>query len=652
MDRDGILHSTAVDSADRLEGAQRAHVPSVSVLRPMLSAPAWALVQRRSSWLVGGLIGILALLNYLSTLAPTVLGTDAGRFQAKAYYLGVGHPTGYPTFILLGKLFTFLPVGDVAYRVNLSSAVYGAVAVALFFLFVKRLAGTIGALTASVAFALSHTFWEQTAIAEVYTLNVLFICATFVTLLVWRENRRPIYLVLTAFLIGLAMTNHMTSGLLILTAVVFVSLTDWRCLRDWKLSAKALLAFLLGLTPYLYIPIRSAMHPPYNPYEAVDKGVFGLGTLYFIVTGGQFRRLMWAFGLGELPQRFEMYGGFLAQQYHPVVLLVAAFGLLFAARRQWTASIALMVFFLSHLIYALEYNIWDIYVYFIPTYLVIAVWFAFGVQGILRLAQRLRAPWMRMATTCALTAVLLIVVSSRWQTVYAEVDESDNYRARELLDTIAVLPAGSVIYDTAISGLIQYMKFVEGRGMQVEQRGLTQTNLDTLLDQDLKAGRRVYVLNGQRLLSDDYDVQPEAGLFRVTFLGSGAAEWLKANYEGGSILVDPELTPQRMLDPEGRYPLLPHASTALLLGGCLVPRDEAQAQELWWLYHHADGEEAARILDKYDIRYITLLKQPRTDYCKFGDIRYNRYRSHPELYEVVYESEGIIVYRVKPSTGS
>ncbi|MDQ3856168.1 MAG: DUF2723 domain-containing protein, partial [Chloroflexota bacterium] len=81
-----------------------------------------------SKWIVGLVVGASVFLLYLSTLAPTVLDRDPGRFQARAYVLGIGHPTGYPTYIMLGKLFTYLPVGDVAFRVNLSSAVYGAAA--------------------------------------------------------------------------------------------------------------------------------------------------------------------------------------------------------------------------------------------------------------------------------------------------------------------------------------------------------------------------------------------------------------------------------------------------------------------------------------------------------------------------------------------
>ena len=72
------------------------------------------------------LVGLLAFLVYLRTLAPTVMWYDMGELTTTSYVLGIAHNTGYPLYILLGKLFTFLPFGDAAYRVNLMSAVFAA----------------------------------------------------------------------------------------------------------------------------------------------------------------------------------------------------------------------------------------------------------------------------------------------------------------------------------------------------------------------------------------------------------------------------------------------------------------------------------------------------------------------------------------------
>src|SRR4028118_515772 len=84
--------------------------------------------------LAGSAAGIFVFVLYLRTLAPTVLYyddpgmLDAVMLQMQVAVLGITHPTGYPTYLTLTHLFTYLPVGDVAYRVNLASAAYGALA--------------------------------------------------------------------------------------------------------------------------------------------------------------------------------------------------------------------------------------------------------------------------------------------------------------------------------------------------------------------------------------------------------------------------------------------------------------------------------------------------------------------------------------------
>ena len=90
----------------------------------------------RRGWLAVG-VSIIAFLVYLATLAPGLtnanFGTDGGDLIAAARTLGVPHPSGYPTYTLLAWLFTQLPIGVIAYRVNLLSAVCAYVAIGLFF---------------------------------------------------------------------------------------------------------------------------------------------------------------------------------------------------------------------------------------------------------------------------------------------------------------------------------------------------------------------------------------------------------------------------------------------------------------------------------------------------------------------------------------
>lgn len=143
---------------------------------------------RLSSGIPALAIGLGTFFVYLTTLAPTVAGNDAGRFQIAAPLLGTGHPTGYPTFILLGKLFTHLPFGDVAYRMNLMSAFFGAVAAALFFLVAREIgAQMLPAAGGAFIMAFSATLWSQANVAEVYTLHAAFLLGVLWLMLLWRR---------------------------------------------------------------------------------------------------------------------------------------------------------------------------------------------------------------------------------------------------------------------------------------------------------------------------------------------------------------------------------------------------------------------------------------------------------------------------------
>ena len=257
-----------------------------------------------------------ALLLYLRTLAPTVLYherpelIDAAMLQVHASVLGITHPTGYPTWTMLAHLFTYLPFGDPAYRINLASTVFGATAVFLLFFAGLRLSGRIWAAAAgSLAFAVGSTFWSQAVIAEVYTLNAAFVSLVVLTLLLWRDTRKDRYLLAAAFFMGLSLTNHVTSGLLLPTAALFVCAVDYRKLLDRRLVLKTTGLFLLGLTPYLYLPIRASMKPSRREAEPTSLTEF----LNF-VSGRDFTVLL-RIGAGEIPSRLASFWGYLQEEF-------------------------------------------------------------------------------------------------------------------------------------------------------------------------------------------------------------------------------------------------------------------------------------------------------------------------------------------------
>jgi 4-amino-4-deoxy-L-arabinose transferase-like glycosyltransferase len=431
-------------------------------------------------YLSGAATGLLAFVLYLRTLAPTVLYydlpdlRDSATLQAKAFVLGIPDYTGYPTWVMLGKLFTYLPFGDAAYRVNLSSAVYAALAVALVYAIGAVLTGrAVPAAAGALAFAVGPLFWSQAVVAEVYTLNALFISLVIFVLLLWRRSGRDRWLLVASFLCGLSLTHHLTSGLLVVAGLLFVFLVDRAKLRDLGLLLKGVGLFLLGLLPYAYLPIRASMdylpngwvwgqplireYPPNTPYG-----------FYNLVSGGLWKERMWAFGVEELPGRFALYLHYLygeAGQFGVALLLVAWGGFLYLAFRDRVAAVLLGFLFLGWLFHALEYNIEDIYYYFIPTYLILAVFVAAGFDGLLTAARNLAEgapPWARAAVLAVISVAALAFPLLGVGETYREVDRSGDYHGREIVEAVAEKadPGATILHHRSP---LDFMILAEGR---------------------------------------------------------------------------------------------------------------------------------------------------------------------------------------------
>ena len=165
-------------------------------------------VQRLLTGVYGVCVLGAACALYVKTLAPTVSFFDSGELIAAAATLGVAHPPGYPLYVLLGWLFSHLPLGAAAYRLNLMSACFGALAAlmaySLTYLLLtertrpashdgnpdpERMLQPVFAMIAGLTFAYSLTHWRQSVVAEVYALNAFLCGLILVLLLVWRRSQ-------------------------------------------------------------------------------------------------------------------------------------------------------------------------------------------------------------------------------------------------------------------------------------------------------------------------------------------------------------------------------------------------------------------------------------------------------------------------------
>jgi 4-amino-4-deoxy-L-arabinose transferase-like glycosyltransferase len=408
---------------------------------PGLSRPLAA-----SAYRLGGLVAALgvagfAFVLYLGTLAPTVLYyerpelIDAAMLQIHPYVLGITHPTGYPTWTMLAHFFTYLPFGDPAYRVNLASAVFGAAAVFVLFFAGWLLSRRIWAATAgALAFAVGNIFWSQAVIAEVYTLNALFVAAIVLVLLLWRNTRRDRYLLAAAFLMGLSLTNHVTSGLLLPTATLFVFAIDRRKLLDWRLVLGGAGLFILGLVPYLYLPVRAFMGPPV--YEA-DPSSFA--RFFELIAGREFGVRFGTFGPDEFLSRLVSLWGYLLEEFHPGLLLVAAVGVVVMLLKDRAGALLLGVPFLGWLVYAMGYDIFDYFIYFIPSYQMLALFVAVGAAAILDGAERLVAgtpPLLRTAAPGLVSIALLYLAVADVGEDYSLEDRSQDLTGRRVVEAV------------------------------------------------------------------------------------------------------------------------------------------------------------------------------------------------------------------------
>jgi hypothetical protein len=241
----------------RAAAARPAAAPAPPVPLP---AAAWT----RGTIVAAALAGLVPFGVYLATLSPTINGGDSGELVAVAHLLGVAHPPGYPLHALLGKLLTLVPIGTVAWRVNLLSALCDAGAAVLLFRTVVLLTGVLPAgLLAAGAFAFAPLVWPYAITAEVFALNNLFTAG----LLYWSARAlrevalggtpmRTLYL--AAFWLALGFSNHHTLVFFGLPFGLFVLGLAGRRLLEPRVTGGLALAFALGFLPYVYLPLASA----------------------------------------------------------------------------------------------------------------------------------------------------------------------------------------------------------------------------------------------------------------------------------------------------------------------------------------------------------------------------------------------------------
>jgi len=479
-------------------------------------------------------LGFVAFFLYLSTLAPTLLFADGGEFQFVPYLLGISHPTGYPLYLILGWLWShLLPFGDVAYRMNLFSAIWGGITVGLLYLvglllltqakmeplYLRRGVSVLAAL----AFATSRTFWSQAIIAEVYTFNTFFVALTLLFLLLWAEKEERRFLYLFALAYGLSLTHHRTMALLAPAYLLFIWLTDSRPFRQPRWALSLFLLLLLPQFLYLYIPLRA----PATPYIHLSLAPGRELILYENSLRGFLKHVLGqAYGsrLGLYVTWPEFLGGafrFLEGQFLLPGILLGLLGL-FRLLRAPKPFLLLFLSYGSIFAFCLLHFRGDIKVFFIPTYLIFALWIALGAGA---LAEGAR--WVVKRRLALLNGGVLLLLASLplglLMRNYQEVDRSHDLRARHFWEALLAepIPQGAILATNDRNEMMPLWYLQQVEGVRPDLLGLfpliipEYSNIGRLLDSLFGLGRPLYLIKEMPGLEIKYQLRKVNSLVEV-----------------------------------------------------------------------------------------------------------------------------------------
>jgi hypothetical protein len=411
--------------------------------------------------LVGLFLFALCLVVYGLTLTPSLSfkSPDGNELATVAYQLGLAHSTGYPLYTWLGKLFTLIPLGDVAHRVNLMSATLAAGTVALLY-------GTLLVLTrrrlpslfAALFFGFSLTFWSQAEIAEVYAPNAFMVALTLLLLVLWTHQedaernsgtQKWISLSLALFLafclvFGLSLGTHMSNLGFIPAFVIFVLLVNWRIVLQPLKLLGGVFSFLAGCAQFLWLPYKASTLVDAPMARNAPDTLAG----FYKYTLGAFPQMKFAFPLWAMPDRVVVYLHLLWQNFGVLGILLGLLGMWEMLLRRTRHFYLLITMYVVHLVFFTQYRVFDLDVFFIPAHLVYAVFIGYGLYRLLEYLStalgRVRVP--RLAVSLAAALLLLLSLCQQLQANWPVNDLSGDVAINDFYyNVFQLLPEGSAL---------------------------------------------------------------------------------------------------------------------------------------------------------------------------------------------------------------
>ena len=288
-----------------------------------------------SRWIERGLALGAALLTfqvYLITIYPGLFGMgDAAKFSFVGKVLGTPHAPGYPMYVMVSHLFSYVPIGSLAFRMNVLSALLAAVAVYLLY-FAARAVGTRPAVAVSAALALGlgRSFWAKAQYAKGYTLTAALVCAGILLLLRWSQSGRRSHFYGAIAVFAIAVGNHLIIVSLVPALVLHALLTNARLALAPRTLLFAAVMLMVGFSQYSLILIRTWQQAPYLEAQAQT-----VSELVDVITARRYAYEIGAYQLSDVMQtRVPVVSDLVMRELTWPGLVLVAIGVVVLARRR------------------------------------------------------------------------------------------------------------------------------------------------------------------------------------------------------------------------------------------------------------------------------------------------------------------------------
>ena len=475
---------------------------------------------------MAALVAIATLIFFVLTLRPDVGGTeDSPKFQFVGRVLGTSHSPGYPFYAMATWAFGWLPIGNLAYRINLFSAVCGALSCMCIFLTARRL-GVARLLSIAAAFgaATSYPVWSNSVTAEVYTLAALLSAFAVYWLIAFAQTGAVWRLYAACAMWACGFGNHLTIVAILPAALIYGIVKDRSVLRP-RVALTAAAIGIVGVLQYAFIAIRTIQGAPY--LEARADTILGVFDVIIArdVSWARFYQAQSAVAAIEVPM---LLNGIRVNMGTITIVLVA---LAFAIGIKRRNAEVLLIAGAAAGTLAMIANLWGDVVGFI-TPVCVQLW-PLAALGLQWLAQSIKAPGHQAILTTAGVAAMLLTplnyVGNR-DRIEALRTPGEGPGVRALYSK---LPSGSAIVaeNYWLARLVNYMHFSGEVTPDPNPRVLDSDVNDVRAAKD--DGLQVYAFEGAThwLTAQGYRFEPTP-IARVPF-----EQWIPSQPDGTVIVM-------------------------------------------------------------------------------------------------------------------